>query len=218
MSSDINVVPYIDVMLVLLVIFMVTAPLITPGLIQLPSVGAASDAESTASEVQISEDGKIARRMQPGATMQKADINVVPYIDVMLVLLVIFMVTAPLITPGLIQLPSVGAASDVPVKPLEVQISEDGKIALRMRARRDDAGHRPARAGGAGAFAHHRGNPGGHRRRWQGALRDGREGHGRAASPAWACWWTSPPAATSPLPRRNANATLSRRLAGMQRP
>ena len=43
------------------------------------------------------------------------------------------MVTAPLITPGLIQLPSVGAASDVPVKPLEVQISEDGKIALRMR-------------------------------------------------------------------------------------
>ncbi|MGE8636887.1 MAG: protein TolR, partial [Achromobacter piechaudii] len=63
----------------------------------------------------------------------KADINVVPYIDVMLVLLVIFMVTAPLITPGLIQLPSVGAASDVPVKPLEVQISEDGKIALRMR-------------------------------------------------------------------------------------
>ncbi len=54
----------------------------------------------------------------------KADINVVPYIDVMLVLLVIFMVTAPLITPGLINLPSVGQASDVPVKPLEVQISQ----------------------------------------------------------------------------------------------
>jgi len=63
----------------------------------------------------------------------KADINVVPYIDVMLVLLVIFMVTAPLITPGLIELPSVGQAADVPAKPLEVQISEDGKIALRMR-------------------------------------------------------------------------------------
>jgi biopolymer transport protein TolR len=63
----------------------------------------------------------------------KSDINVVPYIDVMLVLLVIFMVTAPLITPGQIELPSVGQASDVPVKPLEVQISADGKIALRMR-------------------------------------------------------------------------------------
>ncbi|OZI37727.1 protein TolR [Bordetella genomosp. 10] len=70
--------------------------------------------------------GRAGRRM-------KSDINVVPYIDVMLVLLVIFMVTAPLITPGLINLPSVGAASDVPVKPLEVQISSNGEIALRMR-------------------------------------------------------------------------------------
>ena len=37
--SEINVVPYIDVMLVLLIIFMVTAPLIAPGTIDLPSVG-----------------------------------------------------------------------------------------------------------------------------------------------------------------------------------
>jgi len=43
----------------------------------------------------------------------KNDINVVPYIDVMLVLLVIFMVTAPMITPGLIELPTVGQASEV---------------------------------------------------------------------------------------------------------
>jgi biopolymer transport protein TolR len=49
------------------------------------------------------------------------------------VLLVIFMVTAPLITPGLINLPSVGQASEVPATPLEVQISEDGQVALRMR-------------------------------------------------------------------------------------
>lgn len=74
----------------------------------------------------VRSNGRAGRRM-------KADINVVPYIDVMLVLLVIFMVTAPLITPGLIELPSVGQAADVPAKPLEVQISEDGKIALRMR-------------------------------------------------------------------------------------
>jgi biopolymer transport protein TolR len=63
----------------------------------------------------------------------KADINVVPYIDVMLVLLVIFMVTAPLITPGLIDLPSVGQASEVPVKPLEVQIDAQGASSLRVR-------------------------------------------------------------------------------------
>ncbi|MFA5521534.1 MAG: protein TolR [Castellaniella sp.] len=61
------------------------------------------------------------------------EINVVPYIDVMLVLLVIFMVTAPMITPGLIELPSVGQASEVPVQPLEVQIDEHGALALRLR-------------------------------------------------------------------------------------
>jgi len=61
------------------------------------------------------------------------EINVVPYIDVMLVLLVIFMVTAPMITPGLINLPSVGQASEIDAKPLEVQIGEDGEISLRVR-------------------------------------------------------------------------------------
>lgn len=61
------------------------------------------------------------------------DINVVPYIDVMLVLLVIFMVTAPMITPGLIELPSVGTASEVPVHPVEIQIDEHGEMALRVR-------------------------------------------------------------------------------------
>lgn len=63
----------------------------------------------------------------------KNEINVVPYIDVMLVLLVIFMVTAPMITPGIIQLPSVGQAAEVPAKPLEVQINESGELSLRLR-------------------------------------------------------------------------------------
>src|SRR5690606_1580178 len=63
----------------------------------------------------------------------KNEINVVPYIDVMLVLLVIFMVTAPMITPGVIELPSVGRASDVPVKPIEVQLDEQGSISVRLR-------------------------------------------------------------------------------------
>lgn len=61
------------------------------------------------------------------------DINVVPYIDVMLVLLVIFMVTAPMITPGQIELPSVGTASEVPVQPIEIQIDAQGNLAMRVR-------------------------------------------------------------------------------------
>ncbi|MCB5363394.1 protein TolR [Pusillimonas sp. CC-YST705] len=64
----------------------------------------------------------------------KNDINVVPYIDVMLVLLVIFMVTAPMITPGLVELPSVGQSSNVPADPVEVQINKDGVYAIRTRA------------------------------------------------------------------------------------
>jgi len=63
----------------------------------------------------------------------KNEINVVPYIDVMLVLLVIFMITAPIITPGLINLPSVGQADNVPVRPVEIQIAEGGALALRVR-------------------------------------------------------------------------------------
>ncbi len=64
---------------------------------------------------------------------QMNEINVVPYIDVMLVLLVIFMVTAPLITPGVIDLPSVGKSSVAPVTPLEVIIHPDASIVVRDR-------------------------------------------------------------------------------------
>ncbi|NYT75389.1 ExbD/TolR family protein [Alcaligenaceae bacterium] len=63
----------------------------------------------------------------------KNEINVVPYIDVMLVLLVIFMVTAPMITPGLIELPTVGQASEVQAQPVEVQLDHNGDISLRVR-------------------------------------------------------------------------------------
>ena len=58
-------------------------------------------------------------------------INVVPYIDVMLVLLVIFMVTAPLISPGEIELPSVGSRLTTPVQPLEVTLRTDQTVWLR---------------------------------------------------------------------------------------
>jgi biopolymer transport protein TolR len=61
------------------------------------------------------------------------DINIVPYVDVMLVLLVIFMVTAPLITPGVIDLPSVSKASNAPAAPLEVVIKQNRSMVLRVR-------------------------------------------------------------------------------------
>jgi len=64
-------------------------------------------------------------------------INVVPYIDVMLVLLVIFMVTAPMIQTGNIDLPSVGKAAQPPVAPLEVIVRADRSLALRDRSKGD---------------------------------------------------------------------------------
>jgi biopolymer transport protein TolR len=63
-------------------------------------------------------------------------INVVPYIDVMLVLLVIFMVTAPLVNPGQIELPQVGKTSAPPVQPMEVSIHADRSLWLRDRGAR----------------------------------------------------------------------------------
>ena len=48
------------------------------------------------------------------------DINMVPFIDVMLVLLIIFMVTAPMITPSMVDLPSVGKAAKQPDKVVQV--------------------------------------------------------------------------------------------------
>ena len=59
------------------------------------------------------------------------EINMVPFIDVMLVLLIIFMVTAPLITPSLIDLPTVGKAKRSPDRKLEVVIGKDEKLVLK---------------------------------------------------------------------------------------
>jgi biopolymer transport protein TolR len=60
-----------------------------------------------------------------------SQINVVPYIDVMLVLLVIFMITAPMMNTGQIDLPSVGKSSTPAVAPVEVIIKKDTTLALR---------------------------------------------------------------------------------------
>jgi len=59
-----------------------------------------------------------------------AEINVVPYVDVMLVLLIIFMVAAPLINPGQIDLPQAAARLEPAVAPLEVRVRANGDLAL----------------------------------------------------------------------------------------
>jgi len=59
-------------------------------------------------------------------------INVVPYIDVMLVLLVIFMVTAPMIQTGNVELPTVDKVPLPPVEAMVVEVKQDGSLALRV--------------------------------------------------------------------------------------
>ena len=62
----------------------------------------------------------------------KNEINVVPYIDVMLVLLVIFMVTAPMMTTASIDVPSVGKAAQAPAEALQVNIWPDQSLTLML--------------------------------------------------------------------------------------
>jgi len=61
--------------------------------------------------------------------------NVVPYIDVMLVLLVIFMITTPMFTPGVIDVPSVSRARSLQVQPVEVILDQSGAITLKSQER-----------------------------------------------------------------------------------
>ncbi len=60
------------------------------------------------------------------------EINMVPFIDVMLVLLIIFMVTAPLITTGVVDLPTVGKSAQRPGSVIEVIVGTDEKLRLRI--------------------------------------------------------------------------------------
>lgn len=74
--------------------------------------------------------GTIARHGTRRRTI--SEINMVPFIDVMLVLLIIFMVSAPLITTGVVDLPSVGRASRQPDKVIEVVVGADESLRLRV--------------------------------------------------------------------------------------
>ncbi len=68
-----------------------------------------------------------------GGRMRRSmsEINVVPYIDVMLVLLIIFMVAAPLVSPGTIDLPSVAKSSQAKETPINIVVKADKTVSVR---------------------------------------------------------------------------------------
>ncbi len=61
------------------------------------------------------------------------EINMVPFIDVMLVLLIIFMVTAPLIAPSMIDLPSVGKAAKQPDQVVQIIIGKNDSLEMKLK-------------------------------------------------------------------------------------
>ncbi|MCF0252913.1 MAG: ExbD/TolR family protein [Duodenibacillus sp.] len=71
------------------------------------------------------------RNSPRGKRRMMSDMNVVPYIDVMLVLVVILMVAAPFVNPSVVNLPSVNKASQAPKERVEVVIHADGRLSLK---------------------------------------------------------------------------------------
>ncbi len=69
-----------------------------------------------------------------------SDINMVPFIDVMLVLLIIFMVTTPLLSPSLIDVPSVGKASSAPDQVITIEIDKQLRIVVKSKGSNADSG------------------------------------------------------------------------------
>ena len=67
-----------------------------------------------------------------------SDINMVPFIDVMLVLLIIFMVTAPLLVPSVIDVPSIGKASNAPDQVITIEIDKNLRIAVKSKSPTQD--------------------------------------------------------------------------------
>jgi len=66
-------------------------------------------------------------------------INVVPYIDVMLVLLVIFMVTAPMTNPGVVELPKVGQSLKQKIDPIVISVKKNSKIEVNGKLYKKDS-------------------------------------------------------------------------------
>ena len=79
----------------------------------------------------------------------KSEINVVPYIDVMLVLLIIFMVAAPLTNPGVINLPKAEKSALPPPEYIQITLKPDSAASIGVTAQKggaetETAGDRPA--------------------------------------------------------------------------
>lgn len=68
----------------------------------------------------------------------KSEINVVPYIDVMLVLLIIFMVAAPVNDPSVINLPTAGKSTAPPAEYIEIALKPDARATIRINGPRHD--------------------------------------------------------------------------------
>ncbi len=66
------------------------------------------------------------------------EINMVPFIDVMLVLLIIFMVSAPLLPTGVVDLPSIGKARKAPEKVVELVLLDNDRIKVRVNQKDAD--------------------------------------------------------------------------------
>ena len=79
----------------------------------------------------------VASRRGGGRRRTMNEINMVPFIDVMLVLLIIFMVSAPLMTPGVIDLPSIGQAARQPDTVVEVVLDKDETLRLKVNGKAD---------------------------------------------------------------------------------
>jgi biopolymer transport protein TolR len=66
----------------------------------------------------------------------KSEINVVPYIDVMLVLLIIFMVAAPLTNPSVINLPTAAKSSLPPTEYIEITLQPDSVARINIKGKK----------------------------------------------------------------------------------
>ncbi|HJV74268.1 MAG TPA: ExbD/TolR family protein [Noviherbaspirillum sp.] len=80
----------------------------------------------------------------------KSEINVVPYIDVMLVLLVIFMVAAPLTNPGVINLPTAAKSSLPPTEYIQISLQPDTSATIGINGQK--SGSQPEKVGGRSAL------------------------------------------------------------------
>lgn len=82
---------------------------------------------------------------QRGGGQPMAEINTTPLVDVMLVLLVIFMVTAPMMPPGVIDLPRAGKSNTRPDAYIELEVRASGELRLKSVNNADSQERRVAR-------------------------------------------------------------------------